>query len=285
MDAVVEIITDVTERKRLQDQLVRAERATAVGQLAAVVAHEVRNSLTSIKLILQHFWEFLKSRRSKEKESMKVALNALHRLESMVSDLLSFAKPRTMHLSMQDVNLVVQESIILARQRFERKGIRLLEHLHSQLPKIPIDIAYLKEVIVNLLFNAIDAVEADSGIVNVETMVVELPHTLRQSLDGGPFYYNDVIVARSAMSEHYIELQKGAKAITIVVTDNGCGISSEHVNRIFEPFFTTKTEGSGLGLTMARHVVKEHGGIIDVESQEGAGSKFRILIPLEPRQR
>ncbi len=284
VDAIVEIITDVTERKRLQDQLVRAERATAVGQLAAVVAHEVRNSLTSIKLILQHFWDSFKLRRTKEKESMKVALNALHRLESMVSDLLSFAKPRKMHLSPQDINQVVQESIILARHRMERKRIKLLEHLHSPLPKISIDAAYLKEVIVNLLFNAIDAVEEDSGIVSVETMAVELPQTLRQSLDGNPFYDNDMEVDRRATGEHHIELQKGTKAITIVVADNGCGIPSDYVSRIFDLFFTTKTEGTGLGLTMARRVVQEHRGIIDVESRVGVGSRFRILLPIEPRQ-
>ncbi|MBI4547146.1 MAG: PAS domain-containing protein [Ignavibacteriae bacterium] len=284
VDGVVEIITDVTQRKRLQDQLVRAERATAVGQLAAVIAHEVRNSLTSIKLILQHFWDSFKSRRTKEKESMKVALNALRRLESMVSDLLSFAKPRQMHLSLQDINQVVQESVVLARHRCERKRIQLRERFHSPLPKIPIDAAYLKEVIVNLLFNAIDAVEEDSGIVSMETKAVALPQTLRQSLDGNPFYDEDMEVERRATGENHIELQKGAKAITIVITDNGCGIPSDHVSRVFDPFFTTKTEGTGLGLTMARRVVQEHGGIIDVESQEGAGSKFRILLPIEPRQ-
>ncbi|MFQ5798018.1 MAG: nitrogen regulation protein NR(II) [Bacteroidota bacterium] len=285
VEAILEIITDITERRRLQDQLVRAEKATAVGEMAAVIAHEVRNSLTSVKLILQYFSESQKLRRRKEKESIKVAMNSMYRLESIVNDLLNFAKPREMHLIVQDVNQVVREGIIFSRHQFQRKRISLLEDLSPHLPKLTIDAVSLKEVVVNLLLNAAHAVAEGTGVVTIKTAASEFSDTLRESLADYRFFRqgadfatrNDPIGANNNL----VELKKGEKIVTIEVGDNGCGIAPENIGRILDPFFTTKTEGTGLGLTMVKRVVNEHGGVFLVESQEGRGSTLKIVFPVK----
>jgi len=270
VEAILEIITDITDRKRLQDQIVRAEKAIAVGEMSAVIAHEIRNSLTSIKLILQYFSESQKLRSRREKESINVAMNSTHRLEQIVNDLLNFAKPREMKFSLLDVNQVVKESITFSRRQLERKRISLIEHLKPELPKLAIDGPSLKQALVNLLLNAADAVGEEAGVITIQTASFELRETIRDPL---PDY--------QSLSQGPIKLEKGKRVVSIEISDNGCGIPPHHLERIFGPFFTTKTEGTGLGLTMAKRVVDEHGGIILVESQEGRGSTFRILLPAQ----
>ncbi|MBU2446030.1 MAG: PAS domain-containing protein [Bacteroidetes bacterium] len=271
IDSILEIITDITERKRLQDQMVRAEKATAVGELAAVIAHEVRNSLTSIKLILQYFTESDKLKNRKEKESIRVAMSSLYRLEGIVNELLNFARPQEMQFSMQDVNQIVMESVIFSRHQFERKRISLVEDLTPNLSRLTIDAASIKEVIINLLLNATHAVTEGNGIVKIKTAPLILPETLRVSLTEYHLF---------PKIGNYIELKQGEKVITIEISDNGCGITPVNLARIFDPFFTTKTDGTGLGLTLAKRVVSEHGGVILVKSQEGKGSTFTILLPI-----
>ena len=275
VEAVLEIITDVTERKKFQDQLVRAERASAVGEMAAVIAHEVRNSLTSIKLILQYVSESEKLRGRKEKDSLKVAMNSSYRLESIVSDLLNFARPQEMHFGLYDVNQIVKESIIFARHQFERKRIKLVENYSPSLLTLAADAASLKEVVVNLLLNATEAVAEGAGNVTVTTDTLELSETIRESVAGSH---------ASSQRGDVVELKRGQKVVVIEISDNGSGIPREILARIFDPFFTTKTDGTGLGLTMARRVVNEHGGAILVESQEGRGSAFKIVLPVGVEQ-
>lgn len=266
VEAVLEIITDITERKRLQDQLVRAEKVSAVGEMAAVIAHEVRNSLTSVKLILQHFSESEKLKGRKDKESFRVAMNSMYRLEGIVNDLLNFAKPREMHFNVHDINRVVKESIIFSRHQFERRRISLVEEYSNDLPFLRVDDASLKEVVVNLLLNAAHAVPSDSGKITVKTVHTRLPENIRDS--GG-------------VSGSSVTLERGEEVVVVEVRDNGCGIAARYLERIFDPFFTTKMEGTGLGLTMAKRVVHEHGGVLLVETEEGFGSVFRIILPVK----
>jgi signal transduction histidine kinase len=278
IDAILEIITDITERKRLQDQMVRAEKASAVGEMAAVIAHEVRNSLTSIKLILQYFIESNKLKNRREKESIKVAMSSLYRLEGIINELLHFARPQEMQFSMQDVNQIVMECVIFSRHQFERKRISLVEDLAPNLPRLTIDAASIKEVIINLLLNAAQAVTEGSPpdsradrIVKIKTAPLILRETLRLSLTDYHLF---------PRIGNYIELKQGEKVIAIEISDNGCGVTPVNLARIFDPFFTTKTDGTGLGLTLAKRVVTEHGGVILVKSQEGKGSTFTIFLPV-----
>ena len=285
VEEILEIITDITERKRLQDQLVRAEKATAVSGMSAVIAHEVRNSLTSVKLILQYFSESQKLRARKDKESIKVAMNSMHRMESMVNDLLNFAKPREMQPGVHDVNQIVKESIIFSQHQFERKRIKLSEGISPDLPKITTDEVILKEVIVNLLLNAADAVTEETGLVTIKTAALKLPEALRE-----PFAdFRPVPLATDSSKppdaiSNSIEIKKGEEVVAIEITDSGCGIAQQNLNRIFDPFFTTKFEGTGLGLTMAKRVVNEFGGVILVTSEVGKGSTFTILLPVKGRK-
>ncbi|MEK6570848.1 MAG: ATP-binding protein, partial [Bacteroidota bacterium] len=267
------------------DQLVRAEKATAVSGMAAVIAHEVRNSLTSVKLILQYFSESQKLRARKDKESIKVAMNSMHRMESMVNDLLNFAKPREMQLGVHDVNRIVKESIIFSRHQFERKRTKLSEEVSPNLPKLTTDAVMLKEVIVNLLLNAADAVTEETGLVTIRTAALKLPEALREPFaDFRPVPLVTDSSTPSGAISNSIEIKKGEEVVTIEITDSGCGIAQQNLNRIFEPFFTTKFEGTGLGLTMTKRVVNEFGGVILVTSEVGKGSTFTIVLPVEGKK-
>ena len=190
----------------------------------------------------------------------------MYRLEGIVNDLLNFAKPREMHFNVHDINRVVKESIIFSRHQFERKRISLVEEYSNDLPFLRVDDASLKEVVVNLLLNAAHAVPSDSGKITVKTVHSRLPENIRDS--GG-------------VSGSSVTLERGEEVVVVEVRDNGCGIAARHLERIFDPFFTTKTEGTGLGLTMAKRVVHEHGGVLLVETEEGFGSVFRIILPMK----
>ena len=253
--------------------------------MAAVIAHEIRNSLTSMKLILQYFSESQKFRARKEKESIKVGMSSIHRLESIVSDLLNYAKPREMRFRAQDINQVVKEGIIFSRHQFERKRLSLVEELSPHLPKLMIDAESLKEVIVNLLLNAAHAVTEEKGVVKIKTASSHLGETLREPFPDYRFSsQRDSLATPSLPRGASVQLEKGSKVVTIEIADNRVGIAPQHLQRIFDPFFTTKTEGTGLGLTMARRVVSDHGGAILVESGEGKGSTFRIILPLRSEE-
>lgn len=272
VDAILEIITDVTESRRLQYQMVRAEKATAVGEMAAVIAHEVRNSLTSIKLILQYLTESNTLKNRNEKESIRVAMSSLYRLEGIVNELLNFARPQDMKFNMHDINQIVMESVIFSRHQFERKRTSLVEDLASNLPLLTIDAASIKEVIINLLLNATQAVTEGNGIVKIKTALLVLPETIRVSLTEYHLF---------PRIGNYIELKQGEKVVSIEISDNGCGINSVNLAQVFDPFFTTKADGTGLGLTLAKRVVSEHGGAILMTSQEGKGSTFTIFLPIK----
>jgi signal transduction histidine kinase len=170
------------------------------------------------------------------------------------------------------------ESVIFSRHQFERKRISLVEDLAPKLPRLIIDAASIKEVIINLLLNAAQAVTEGSppdsrtgGIVKIKTAPLILWETLRVSLTEYHLF---------PKIGNYIELKQGEKVIAIEISDNGCGVTPVNLARIFDPFFTTKTDGTGLGLTLAKRVVTEHGGVILVKSQEGKGSTFTILLPI-----
>ncbi|OGG45606.1 MAG: hypothetical protein A3F84_15500 [Candidatus Handelsmanbacteria bacterium RIFCSPLOWO2_12_FULL_64_10] len=244
VERVLEVITDVTERKRIEAQMIRSEKLAVVGEMASVIAHEVRNSLTSVKMILQLEME-RQDLNETDREALEVAVSSVRRMESMVSDLLKFARPTPPVFAPHDVNRIVEEAVGLTQYQFNRNGVRFVCRLAPELPAVTADESHLKEAFVNLILNASAAV-----------------------LEGG---------------EVAVETRRTDATVEVTVSDDGCGIPEAHLGRIFDPFFTTRPDGTGLGLSIVRRAVEQHGGTISVESRERQGTRFTVRLPTSRR--
>ncbi len=288
VNAVLEIVTDVTSRKRLEQHLVKTEKLATMGELTAFIAHEFRNSLTSIKMILQLFSESQDLDRSK-KESLTVALNSAYRMESTVSELLGFARPTMMEFKTASVNRVIDESVAFVKLRADKANVTIERKQDQSLPELSLDVVHLREALVNVILNAVQAIENrnfspppkakqnhDESRISISTKKTRLGKTLRD------FVYVELAEPPADQSADLQEivLKKGTECVQIEINDTGPGIEKANLAKIFDPFFTTKPNGTGLGLSMAKRVANGHGGIILVESSPGAGTKFRIILPL-----
>lgn len=231
------------ELKHTQAQLIQSEKLAAIGQLAAGVAHELNNPLTSVlgfsELLLRQTDPDDPNRR----DLADIAEGA-RRARDIVRNLLSFARQSDFHRLPTDVNQMVQETLALSRRRLQKSDIAVEERYAPDLPMLRLDVGRMKQVILNLITNALQAMP-QGGTLTVTT-------------------------------------ERVGERVAVRVADTGAGISAEHQSRIFDPFFTTKPvgQGTGLGLSVSLGIVQEHGGQIDVESQEEAGSTFTVWLPV-----
>lgn len=235
---------DLTDLRRMQASVQRAERLAAVGQLAAGVAHEIRNPLASISGSI----ELLKvsPEGDDSKTLMDIVLREIDRLNGLIGELLEYANPREAQPQAIDLVSVCSETVRVFRQdrSFER---------------------------VEVAFESRSAGEDDSVVVLCD------PEKLRQVVWN--LIRNAAEAAAGEDAEVRIEVSAGARA-ELRIHDNGPGIPPEHLDQIFDPFFTTKSRGSGLGLATVNSIVDEMGGSIDVESEENGGTCFTVHIPL-----
>jgi len=235
------ICKDITELKKAEERLTLAERLTSLGEISAGVAHELRNPLAGIKLNTQILLR-KKDFPEKEKRLLESTQEGIEKIEKIVDDMLHFAKPRPSHFKEVEINRVVEDSLTIFQTKL-KKGNISLEFLKSGgLPTVWIDTHQVQQVLINLMLNAIQAMEKGGTL------------TLRTFLDHG---------------DH----------VGIEVRDTGTGIPQSHLKKIFDPFFTTKSEGTGLGLSITLKILESHGATIDVESREGEGAVFTIHLP------
>jgi signal transduction histidine kinase/putative methionine-R-sulfoxide reductase with GAF domain len=228
--------------KKTEAQLIRSEKLAALGQLAAGIAHEIRNPLTSINILIHSMTENLPSGDS-HKEDLKVIEEEIHRMNEILDQFLRFAKPATPLLEKADVSSIFEETLQLLRPHIE-KQIIVVEKEFQSLPIILMDREQMKQVFLNLLLNAIQAMPGGGHL------------TLRgQNSEDGQW-------------------------IHISVQDSGIGISSENINKLFDPFFSTKEGGIGLGLSITHRIIDQHHGKIEVESAPGKGTLFTIWLPI-----
>jgi two-component system sensor histidine kinase PilS (NtrC family) len=234
---------DLTELRRLELHAQRAERLATVGQLAAGVAHEIRNPLASISGSI----ELLRAspQTSEDDRTLMAIVNReIGRLNVLIGDLLDYANPRPSQPADFDLGSLVEETVRVARAEPAFADVELACEVDHPLP-IHADPAKLRQVVWNLVRNASDAAAGGGKHVRVEAR-----------------HRDDVV--------------------TVVVSDDGPGIAKELVGRIFDPFVTTKQKGTGLGLATCHAVVAEHGGRIDVETNPGAGTKMIVTLPARP---
>ncbi|NIR49388.1 MAG: PAS domain-containing protein, partial [Aliifodinibius sp.] len=272
VETVLEIITDITERKRLQDQLIRSERLAATGEIAAVIAHEMRNSLTSVRMIIQLLAES-KVLGQSDCESLDVALDSLGSMERIVNDLLQLARPTQLERRMDSINDILLDSIEFAKHQITRHGIVVETELSGDLPEVALDRSQMKKAVVNLILNASQAVEGH-GTIKIRSGVTTLTKNFR---DLGEVRTGSDEKVSLGVQE--VVLKKGERVLTLAVEDTGCGIPPAQLERIFDPFFTTKINGTGLGLSFVKRVINEHGGLVTVTSHITRGTCFSILLP------
>jgi signal transduction histidine kinase len=237
------IIDDITDRIRLEDQLVQNEKLTSIGLLAAGVAHEVNTPLA----VISSYSQMLRKQISPEHPGHKLLekiTGQTFRASEIVNNLLSFSRTHATEVSEVDIHRVIADTLSLLEHPLKTARIRLRCDLLAESPVTIGNSGKLQQVFLNLFLNARDAM-AEGGELQIRTYIAD-------------------------------------SRIEIVVSDTGAGISRDNIKKIYDPFFTTKTagKGTGLGLSVSYGIVREHGGNISVESEVGHGTSFRLDFPL-----
>ena len=238
------IAHDITEQRRLEQQLIHSEKLSAVGQLAAGIAHEVGSPLTAISSLAQLLYE--RSDDEWNKDKLKIIREQIDRIARIVRELVNFSKPISTDVKEVSVNQVIEEALHIVRYDKRLKHFKIKQDLLPRLPMIRASFDQLLQVLINILLNAGDALDGrNDGEISISTQLV-------------------------------------GEKIIIRVIDNGVGIPQKYQDHIFEPFFTTKKpgKGTGLGLWVCYNIVRGFSGEIVVESEENQGTAFHIILPI-----
>ncbi|MFH1623645.1 MAG: ATP-binding protein [Pseudomonadota bacterium] len=277
-----------TELKQAQEEVIRSEKLASVGRLAAGIAHEIGNPIGAI-LGYVHILENGVDNTEEEKDYLRRIEDESNRISSIINDLLDFSRPSSVKIDEVNVNQIIGATISLLSPQKILENIRVDLKLEEDLPSVFIDQNQLQQVIVNLIINASDAMP-DGGDLTIQTTQT-LTHSevgrdiaesaARRRDDPTHVDYSYLRKDYGRLSV-YQEPKEPGRYVTVMVSDTGCGIKKEDRSRIFDPFYTTKPpgKGTGLGLTTCLRIIESFGGHIDVESQEGKGTTFAILLPV-----
>ncbi|MGZ3604049.1 MAG: two-component system sensor histidine kinase NtrB [Thermodesulfobacteriota bacterium] len=228
--------------RKTEAQLIRSEKLAALGQLAAGIAHEIRNPLTSINILIHSLTENFPPEDS-PREDLKVIEEEIDRINEILDRFLRFAKPAPPLLERTEVASIFEETLQLIRPRMEKQRVHVQKQFEV-LPIILMDREQIKQVALNLLLNAVQAMPRGGTLM----------------LRG--------------------ENSKDGQWIKISIRDSGIGIPDEDMNRLFDPFFSTREGGIGLGLSIAHRIIDQHHGKIEVESALGKGTLFTLWLPV-----
>jgi signal transduction histidine kinase len=246
------------ENSRLYERMKERDRLAALGEMAAGLAHEIRNPLGAIKGAAQYLDPA--ALREGDSEILQVIVEEVNRLDGVVAQFLDYSKPMPDRgagaLSPTDLNDVLARTFKLVEPSLP-ENVKLVLDLEPQLPSVLADAEQLKQVFINLALNAVQAMP-DGGKLTVQT------RKPRQPLEVG---------LSEAMPRY------AAESVEVRFSDTGAGIPDEAKDRIFIPFYTTKSKGTGLGLAISQRIVKAHGGSIEVQSRIGEGSEFILRFP------
>ncbi len=243
LERIVYYEKDVTEEKKLERRLQQSERLKALGTLAAGIAHEIRNPLATINFNAQILNRELVLD-SAQQQMFVDMITEIKKIDRIVQQVLHFARPREPQFLPNQLNEIVVYCYDLAKVHLRKASIDVGLDLGENFPPLTMDFGQISQVIMNLLLNAIDAMN-EGGRLTIRT---------RYSTD--------------------------MSALTLDVSDTGIGILEEDKGRIFDPFFTRKPDGTGLGLSISRQILEKHGAFIEVESAPNEGTTFRVTFPL-----
>jgi PAS domain S-box-containing protein len=257
MLGVLVVLTDITALKRLELQIRRSDRLASLGTLSAGMAHEIKNPLVSIKTFAQLLPERYQDSDFRETFSNLIG-HEIDRIDSLVNQLLRFARPAKPVLKPMHVHSVLEKSLQLLGHRLYQKEIKLTRSWGADVDTIRADADQLEQVFLNFFLNAMDAMKR-GGEMTVSTEIRPA---------------DEWVAAISGTNGDVHEI------LRITIRDNGEGIKNEDIPHVFDPFFTTKDYGTGLGLSVVHGIIQEHGGQIEVESELAKGTAFHILMPL-----
>ncbi|MCU7921605.1 MAG: PAS domain S-box protein [Candidatus Thiodiazotropha sp. (ex Dulcina madagascariensis)] len=247
---------DITVRKRLEAEveqqnrdLARSETLAAMGRMASMIAHDLRNPLSSVKMTLQILGKQLDMEVDSEVKGLcNASLEQIRYMEEILSDMLTYSRPDALKLEWLTIDKIIDMSISLSQRRIDEYKIKLITNYHSGLPTLHADATKLRQVFSNLISNAAQATECSS----------------------------EPMVAIDVM----LELGMEGTAIRIEICDNGCGINEEEREKIFEPFFTTWAKGTGLGLAIVKRILDQHQANISITQNIPSGSCVTVVIPV-----
>ncbi|MFD7522796.1 PAS domain-containing sensor histidine kinase [Paenibacillus chitinolyticus] len=239
VEGIYAIAKDVTRRRETEERLRTSEKLSAVGQLAAGVAHEIRNPLTALK----GFTQFLQSGAEGKQEYYEIMMSELNRIDLILSELLMLAKPKASEFAWLNPELVIRHVLALLEAQAILKNVQFLTNVDGSLSGIIGAENQLKQLFVNLLKNAIEAMP-DGGLITIR---------LQEQAD---------------------------KRICFAIADQGSGIPQDLIDKIGVPFYTTKDQGSGLGMMVSRKIVEEHKGTLQIESVIGEGTIVYVRLPI-----
>jgi signal transduction histidine kinase len=237
---LIHVFQDCADLRTLEERLLQSERLATVGRFASQIAHEIRNPLNSISLNIELLEDELHNSNDEARSLIRSVLRELDRLNDIVSEYLQFSRFPKPHLKRGRIEGVIQG---LADSFRPPQNITFRVQLAPETPEIWLDEALLRQVLDNLMRNAVEAINGKSGVIEVETDVLD-------------------------------------RFLAIRVRDNGIGIPADVQSKLFEPFFTTKVHGTGLGLATSQQIIFEHNGHLLVESQPAKGATFSVLLPI-----
>lgn len=275
--------TDVTSVHRLEEEKRRLDRLATLGEMAANVAHEVRNPLASIKTSMQMLMEDLVGSESDSpgqsegaQESITVVLKEVERLDTIVRELLLFARPHRLHRVKCHLPELSDHILQLIQAQCMEANV-VVHRDYQEVPPIWIDVAQMEQVLLNLYINSLQAMP-DGGTLTVSCRVLssEKSHIQNEV----PATSEGKVTALSVGNCHTFHGSLVQSWLELSASDTGVGIPPDQLERIFQPFFTTKAHGIGLGLAITRRLVEDHGGYIHVEGHPGYGATLSIRLPL-----
>ncbi|WP_026953211.1 ATP-binding response regulator [Algoriphagus mannitolivorans] len=237
------IIRDLTLWKKLEMDMMVAEKLSMTGKLARTIAHEIRNPLTNLNLALDNLKEDMAFADESATVYTEIIQRSSNRIESLIGDLLNSSKPKDLQLELIALDVILRDIIDLVKDRATLKGIDIELGIASDLPRVYVDKEKLSIALVNIMINGIEAIDHAEGELNVQTM-------LRNN------------------------------SIFLRIADNGKGIEKEDLKKIFDPFYTNKPTGTGLGLTSTLNILSSHNAGIQVDSKVGEGTVFEIEFKL-----
>ncbi len=238
---------DITEQKQLEQQLMHSQKMESIGTLAAGIAHEVGNPLTSISSIVQVLMRTVSDEFAKDK--LALVQSQVHRITKIIRDLVDFSRPSNYQVQPTDIVKTLTEAIEIVKMGKKAKRITFVTHVRMQIPLLSLVPDQISQVFINILLNAVDALQGKDGTITTE-------------------------------------VERDAGHLRVCISDDGCGISPENLAKIFEPFFTTKRvgEGTGLGLWVSYGIVKSFRGDITVNSVRGQNTSFCVILPLNGQE-
>jgi signal transduction histidine kinase len=230
------------QQSRYDQLALQTEKLSALGRMAAGIAHEINNPLAGILLFSSNLSK--KAQPGQMKEGLEIIMRETQRCKIIIQELLEFARDRPAKKILANTNRIIEKSLGILENEFRLRHVQLQKELNEDILQAFLDENQLEQVFVNLLLNALQAI-GEKGVITVHS-----------------------------------RMDARRKNVMVEIIDTGCGIAKEHLDKIFDPFFSTKKDGSGLGLAVSYGIIQNHQGQIEVDSQTGQATRFRITIPI-----